>query len=80
MRGHGIIPKWNFLINTHFFKIYCRFVKSTAFEIQIPDELGTDERYSPRFIDDIYEEIDVLEDKKAPLFSKTNIYTKYLVT
>lgn len=45
-------------------------MKSTAFEVQIPDNLGSDARYSPRFIDDIYEEIDVLEDKKAPLFSK----------
>lgn len=47
-----------------------RFVKSTAFEINLPDELNGDVRTSPRFIDEIYDEIDILEDKKAPLFSK----------
>lgn len=47
-----------------------RFLKSTAFEIQVPDEATEGGRYSPRFIDEITDEIDVLEDKKAPLFSK----------
>jgi len=47
-----------------------RFVKSNIFEIQIPDELTNDVRYSPRFIDEISDELDVIEDKKAPLFSK----------
>ncbi|XP_063706268.1 uncharacterized protein LOC134835325 [Culicoides brevitarsis] len=55
-----------------------RFVKSTAFEIQIPEELGNDARYSPRFIDDIYEEIDVLEDKKAPLFNKHRLKKMFI--
>lgn len=47
-----------------------RFVKSTALEVKVPDELTEEGRYSPRFIDEIASEIDVLEDKKAPKFSK----------
>lgn len=51
-------------------ELISRFIKSTAFEIHIPEEIKNEERYSARFIDEIYDEIDVLEDKKAPLFSK----------
>lgn len=47
-----------------------KFIKSTAFEIQIPEEISESGRYSPRFIDEITDEIDVLEDKKAPIFSE----------
>uniref|UniRef100_A0A336KQ65 CSON013602 protein n=1 Tax=Culicoides sonorensis TaxID=179676 RepID=A0A336KQ65_CULSO len=47
-----------------------RFIKATAFEVRIPEEFKQDEMLSPRFIDEIYEEIDVLEDTKAPLFNK----------
>jgi hypothetical protein len=49
------------------------FVKSKAFEIEIPENISLDGRYSPRFIDEISGEIDVLEDKKAPLFNKHRI-------
>ncbi|XP_049277560.1 uncharacterized protein LOC125760960 [Anopheles funestus] len=47
-----------------------RFVKSTALEFQMPDELTEEGRYSARFIDEISDEIDVIEDKKAPLFTR----------
>ncbi|XP_035772577.1 uncharacterized protein LOC118456161 [Anopheles albimanus] len=47
-----------------------RFVKSTALEFQIPDEITEEGRYSARFIDEISDEIDVIEDKKAPLFTR----------
>lgn len=46
-----------------------RFLKSAAFEIDIDSQVSESGRYSPRFINEIAEEIDVLEDKKAPLFS-----------
>lgn len=45
-------------------------MKSAAIELQIPDEITEGGRYSPRFIDEISDEIDVIEDKKAPLFSE----------
>ncbi|XP_055639727.1 uncharacterized protein LOC129777469 isoform X2 [Toxorhynchites rutilus septentrionalis] len=47
-----------------------RFVKSAALEFQIPDEITEGGRYSARFIDEISDEIDVIEDKKAPLFKR----------
>ncbi|XP_001660962.2 uncharacterized protein LOC5573635 [Aedes aegypti] len=47
-----------------------RFVKSTALEFQIPDEVTEGGRYQARFIDEISDEIDVIEDKKAPLFTR----------
>lgn len=46
-----------------------RYVKTRAFEVQIADDLRANENLSPRFLNDIDDEIDVLEDKKAPLFS-----------
>lgn len=47
-----------------------KFLKSTAFEIEVPEELSEGGRYSPRFIEEITDEIDVLEDKKASIFSE----------
>ncbi|XP_058118119.1 uncharacterized protein LOC131289496 [Anopheles ziemanni] len=47
-----------------------RFIKSTALEFQIPEEATEQGRYSARFIDEISDEIDVIEDKKAPLFTR----------
>lgn len=43
----------------------------------MPDEATEGGRYSPRFIDEISDEIDVLEDKKAPLFSKYYFFYYY---
>jgi hypothetical protein len=51
---------------------FFRFLKSAAFEVHIPEEITEGGRYSPRFIDEISDEIDIIEDKKAPLFSKHN--------
>lgn len=58
----------------HFVKFLLRkvekFVKSTALEVKIPEEITEEGRYSPRFVDEIASEIDILEDKKASLFCK----------
>lgn len=49
-------------------------MKSAVIEVQMPDEITEGGRYSPRFIgDDIAEEIDVIEDKHAPLFRKNKL-------
>lgn len=47
-----------------------KFLKSTAIEVQFPDEVTEEGRYAPRFIDEIADEIDVIEDKKDTIFSK----------
>lgn len=47
-----------------------KFIKSTGIEVQIDNDVTEDGRYSPRFVDEIVDEIDLIEDKKDSLFSK----------
>ncbi|KAI4491938.1 PREDICTED: uncharacterized protein LOC106784754 [Polistes canadensis] len=48
-----------------------KFVKTMAIEVNVPtSETGDNEIYSPRFIDEIADEIETLEDKKDSLFSR----------
>lgn len=47
-----------------------RFIKSNVIELAVPDELTEGGRYSPRFIDEISDELDVIEDKKAPFLGE----------
>lgn len=47
-----------------------RFLRASAVEVHVPDELTEDGRYSPRFIDEISTELDTLEDKKASIISE----------
>ncbi|KAL6432068.1 hypothetical protein ACFW04_006648 [Cataglyphis niger] len=48
-----------------------RFVKTMSFELTIPDtETGRNGSYEPRFLDEIADEIDTLENKKDTLFSR----------
>jgi hypothetical protein len=55
-----------------------RFMKSNAFEIAIPEGITESGRYSPRFIDEISDELNVfsddsgIQDKKAPFLGKFN--------
>lgn len=64
---------WNDLIQFGLRKIE-RFVKSHVIELQIPEELTDGGRYNveARFIDEISDELDVIEDKKAPLLCEFN--------
>lgn len=53
---------------------FFRFLKSAIIEVGVPNELTEGGRYSPRFIgDDIADELDIIEDKKAPLFRKNKL-------
>ncbi|XP_050422211.1 uncharacterized protein LOC126834381 [Adelges cooleyi] len=52
------------------------FLRSTAVEVQVPDELTEGGRYSPRFIDD--SELDAIENKKAKFITKKKV-KKFLV-
>jgi len=48
-----------------------RFVKTMSFELTIPDmEIGLNDAYKPRFLNEIADELDVLENKKDTLFCK----------
>ncbi|XP_017891454.1 uncharacterized protein LOC108631800, partial [Ceratina calcarata] len=48
-----------------------KFVKTVAIELHIPsEEAGENQVYAPRFLDEIADEIDTLEDKKDTLFSR----------
>lgn len=47
-----------------------KFLKSTAIEVSFTNDVTEEGRYSPRFVDEIVDEIDVIEDKKDTLFSK----------
>lgn len=62
-------PEWDQFVQFLLRKVE-RFVKATALEVKVPDELTEEGRYSPRFVDEIASELDVLEDKKASVFSK----------
>lgn len=49
-----------------------KFVKTMAIELHIPsEETGENEVYSPRFLDEIADEIDTLENKKDSLFCES---------
>ncbi|XP_023023997.2 DUF1676 domain-containing protein Osi2 [Leptinotarsa decemlineata] len=50
-----------------------KFLKSTTFELQFNDEVTEAGRYSPRFIDEIVGEIDIIEDKKDSLFKRKQL-------
>ncbi|XP_069679314.1 uncharacterized protein Osi2 isoform X2 [Periplaneta americana] len=65
-------PEWDQFVKFLLRKVE-RFVKSTAIEVQFPKEVTEGGRYSPRFIDEIATEIDILEDKNESTFSRTRL-------
>ena len=51
-----------------------RFIKSTALEVEVPEEFTEAGRYEARFIgNDIDSELDIIEDKHAPHFSRKKL-------
>jgi hypothetical protein len=60
-------PEWDQFLKFLLRKVE-RFVKSMAVEIQFPNEVTEGGRYSPRFIDEIATEIDIIEDKNESPF------------
>ncbi|XP_015585610.1 uncharacterized protein LOC107263192 [Cephus cinctus] len=51
-----------------------RFVKTVAFEVSVPKWVaGENEIYAPRFLDEIVDEIDTIENKKDTLFSRNRL-------
>lgn len=47
-----------------------RFLRSTAMELQLDDDVTSNGVIAPRFLDEIADEVDIIEDKKAPPFRK----------
>ncbi|CAH0763471.1 unnamed protein product [Diatraea saccharalis] len=60
---------WDALVKYGMRKIE-RFLRSTALEFQLDDEVTSNGITAPRFLDDIADEVDIIEDKKAPPFRR----------
>ncbi|KAJ2940074.1 hypothetical protein O0L34_g14109 [Tuta absoluta] len=60
---------WDALVKFGMRKIE-RFLRSTALEMQLDDEVTANGVVAPRFIDEIADEVDIIEDKKAPPFRR----------
>lgn len=60
-------PEWDQFVKFLLRKVE-RFIKSTAIEVNFPNEVTEGGRYSPRFIDEIATEIDIIEDKNESTF------------
>ncbi|XP_018333769.1 uncharacterized protein LOC108742907 [Agrilus planipennis] len=65
-------PEWDQLVKFVLRKVE-RFMKSSAIEVKFNDEVTERGRYSPRFIDEIADEIDVIEDKKDSYFKRKQL-------
>ncbi|KAF5296742.1 hypothetical protein FQR65_LT10178 [Abscondita terminalis] len=64
-------PEWDQLVKFTMRRVE-KFLKSTGIEVAINNDISENGRYSPRFIDEIADEIDIIEDKKDSYFSKNN--------
>lgn len=53
-----------------------RFLRSTALEMQLDNEVTSDGVIAPRFIDEIADEVDIIEDKKASPFRELIFWSK----
>ncbi|KAJ8928848.1 hypothetical protein NQ314_018533 [Rhamnusium bicolor] len=65
-------PEWDQLVKFAMRKVE-KFLKSTSIELAFDDEVTERGRYSPRFIDEIVGEIDIIEDKKDSLFKRKQL-------
>ncbi|XP_065174042.1 uncharacterized protein Osi2 [Atheta coriaria] len=65
-------PEWDQLVKFVMRKVE-KFMKSTALEISVDNEVTEHGRYTPRFVDEIADEIDVIEDKRDTLFNRKQL-------
>ncbi|GLV32677.1 Osiris 2 [Carabus blaptoides fortunei] len=65
-------PEWDQLVKFVMRKAE-KFLKSTAIEVQFPEQITEEGRYSPRFVDEIADEIDIIEDKKDSIFNRKKL-------
>ncbi|XP_050304581.1 uncharacterized protein LOC126742088 [Anthonomus grandis grandis] len=64
--------EWDSLVKFGMRKVE-KFLKSTAIEVDFDSEVTERGRYAPRFIDEIADEIDVIEDKKDTIFKRKQL-------
>ncbi|XP_034254958.1 uncharacterized protein LOC117653411 isoform X2 [Thrips palmi] len=62
-------PEWDQFVKFLLRRVE-RFLKSTAIEVKLPQEVTGDGKYAPRFIEDIATEVDYIEDKTDTKFSR----------
>ncbi|XP_028166335.1 uncharacterized protein LOC114357081 isoform X2 [Ostrinia furnacalis] len=60
---------WDALVKFGMRKIE-RFLRSTALEMHLDDDVTSNGVIAPRFLDEIADEVDIIEDKKAPPFRR----------
>ncbi|XP_022918506.1 uncharacterized protein [Onthophagus taurus] len=65
-------PEWDQLVKFVMRKVE-KFLKSTAIEADFTNDITESGRYSPRFVDEIADEIDIIEDKKDSLFNRKQL-------
>ncbi|KAK4875552.1 hypothetical protein RN001_011974 [Aquatica leii] len=65
-------PEWDQLVKFGMRRIE-KFLKSTGIEVSINNDVTENGRYSPRFIDEIADEIDIIEDKKDSYFKRKQL-------
>ncbi|CAH0721063.1 unnamed protein product, partial [Brenthis ino] len=63
---------WDSLVKYGMRKIE-RFLRSTALEFELDDDVTSNGVIAPRFLDEIADEVDIIEDKKAPPFRRHNL-------
>ncbi|KAK5644809.1 hypothetical protein RI129_006109 [Pyrocoelia pectoralis] len=68
----GDEPEWDQLVKFAMRRVE-KFLKSTGIEVRINDEVTENGRYSPRFVDEIADEIDIIEDKKDSYFKRKQL-------
>ncbi|KAF5290237.1 hypothetical protein FQA39_LY14791 [Lamprigera yunnana] len=65
-------PEWDQLVKFVMRRVE-KFLKSTGIEVAVNNEVTENGRYSPRFIDEIADEIDIIEDKKDSYFKRKQL-------
>ncbi|CAH0555732.1 unnamed protein product [Brassicogethes aeneus] len=65
-------PEWDQLVKFALRKVE-KFLKSSAIEVDIDNDVSENGRYSPRFIDEIADEIDTIEDKKDTFIKRKQL-------
>uniref|UniRef100_A0A1Y1MR37 Osiris 2 n=1 Tax=Photinus pyralis TaxID=7054 RepID=A0A1Y1MR37_PHOPY len=68
----GDEPEWDQLVKFAARRVE-KFLKSTGIEVKMNDEVTENGRYSPRFVDEIADEIDIIEDKKDSYFNRKQL-------
>ncbi|XP_066146169.1 uncharacterized protein Osi2 [Euwallacea fornicatus] len=64
--------EWDALVKFGMRKIE-KFLKATAIEVDFDEDVTERGKYAPRFIDEISDEIDVIEDKKDSIFKRKQL-------